>query len=51
MGVGEAIVDRGFSVDSAVDIVNASVWLYCPRNWPLLSAIGEAARADGTATA
>ena len=49
MGVGEAIIDRGFSVESAVDIINASVWLYCPRNWPLLSAIGNAAR--GTVTA
>lgn len=32
----------------AVDVVNASVWLHCPRNWGLLVPMGDAARADGT---
>lgn len=44
-GVAEAIVEQGFTPDSAVDIINASVQEYCMRNWPLLQAIGRAARA------
>lgn len=42
--VAEAIVDEGFSPDSAVDIVNASVQGFCMRNWPLLQAVGRAYR-------
>jgi hypothetical protein len=44
LGVTEVIVGDGFTPDNAIDIVNASVWLYCPRNWPLLVAVGDAAR-------
>ena len=51
MGVTAGIVKDGFSEDSAVDIINASVDIYCPRNWPLLVAIGNAARAETGATA
>ena len=51
MGVVSAIVDDGFSEDNAVDIINASVDTYCPRNWPLLQAIGRAARAETGVTA
>ena len=46
MGVVKGIMHDGFTADSAVDIVNASVDLYCPRNWPLLVAIGKAARGE-----
>lgn len=46
MGVAEVIVDRGFTPDAAVDIINASVEVYCPQHWPLLQAIGRAARAQ-----
>jgi hypothetical protein len=45
MGVAEVIVDRGFTPDAAVDIINASVEVYCPQHWPLLEAIARAARA------
>ena len=49
MGVAEVIVDRGFAPDAAVDIINASVQAYCPQHWPLLQAVGKAARAaNGT---
>ena len=51
MGVTAGIVKDGFSEDDAVDIINASVDTYCPRNWPLLQAIGRAARAETGATA
>jgi hypothetical protein len=44
----ETIVDDGFAVTDAIDVVNASVWLHCPRNWPLLVAMGNAARSEGT---
>jgi hypothetical protein len=46
LGVAEAITRDGFTPDNAIDIVNASVWLYCPRNWPLLVAVGNAARSQ-----
>lgn len=49
LGVAQAIIDDGWSPDSAADIVNAAVGQYCPRFWPLLVAIGNAARADQTA--
>lgn len=49
MGVAKAIVNDGFAEDSAVDIINASVELYCPRNWPLLVAIGKQARGQASA--
>ena len=49
MGVAEAITEQGFAQDSAVDIINASVQAYCPRNWSLLVAIGKAARGEAMA--
>lgn len=48
VAVVETIADDGYAISDAVDIVNASVWLYCPRNWPLLVAMGDAARSEGT---
>lgn len=50
-GVARGITKDGFSLDSAVDIINASVQEYCPRNWPLLVAIGKTARGESGATA
>jgi hypothetical protein len=44
----EAIVEDGYPLDSAVDIVNASVYLYCDQYMPILQAIGRAARAGGS---
>lgn len=44
LGALREIVADGFAMDGAVDVVNASVWAYCPRNWPLLVAIGNSAR-------
>ena len=44
LGVTRGIMEDGFTADNAVDIINASVSTYCPRNWPLLVAIGNAAR-------
>lgn len=49
--IGEVIVADGFAPDSAVDIINGSVQTECPRNWPLLVSIGNAARAEVGATA
>ena len=46
MGVASAIMDEGWSADSTADIVNAAVVQHCPRFWPLLQAIGRAARAN-----
>ena len=45
-GVSRAIQEQGFSADSSVDIINASVQAFCPEHWPLLQAIGRAARAS-----
>lgn len=45
LGVTSAITKDGFSADSAVDIVNYAVSEYCPSQWPLLVAVGRAARA------
>ena len=50
LGIAEAITDDGFGADDAIDIINASVYEYCPRHWPLLVAIGQAARAGHSAT-
>lgn len=49
MGVASAIMDEGWAPDSVADIVNAAVGEYCPRFFPLLVAIGNAARANSTA--
>lgn len=46
IGIAQAIVEKGYEPDSAVDIINASVWLYCDQYWPLLEAVGKAARAS-----
>jgi hypothetical protein len=46
LGVAQAIADEGFANDDAIDIINASVWVYCPRNWPLILAIGKVARGE-----
>ncbi|MGB0972378.1 MAG: hypothetical protein ACPGVG_15675 [Mycobacterium sp.] len=46
MGVAEALMNEGWPPDSAVDIINSSVAEYCPRFFPLLTAIGNAARND-----
>lgn len=45
LGVHQAIMDEGFTADSAVDVLNFSVHEFCPDNWRLLVAIGRAARA------
>lgn len=45
-GVGQGIIDDGFTADSAVDIINASVAAFCPQHWPLLQAIGAQARGE-----
>ena len=50
IGVADAIVEQGFTYDSAVDIINASVETYCDEYWPLLQAIGRAARAANGGT-
>ena len=46
LGVAQAITKDGFSAGDAVDIINASVSVYCPRNWPLIVAIGKVARGE-----
>lgn len=52
LGVEQGIEHDGFTADDAVDIINVSVHEYCPSHWPLLVAIGKAARgaAAGTLT-
>ena len=50
-GIAEVIVEEGFTPDGAVDIINASVEVFCPQHWPLLVAIGKAARAANGTTA
>ena len=44
LGVGQGIINDGFSADNAVDIINAAVWGLCPRHWALLEATGRAIR-------
>lgn len=50
-GVMRGIMKDGFTADSSVDIINAAVEEFCPRNWPLLVAIGKAARGETAGTA
>lgn len=46
LGVMQGVMDHGgFSPDSAVDVINASVYEMCPQHWPLLQRIGAEARA------
>jgi len=45
VGISDAIVERGYSRDESIDIINGSVWLYCDYHWPLLQAVGKAFRA------
>lgn len=40
VGVVEGVMSDGFSAESAVNIVNASVANFCDRNWPLLQQTG-----------
>jgi hypothetical protein len=47
MGVAQGIMADGFTADSAVDIINASVAAYCDRYRPLLQALGAEARGEG----
>ena len=49
LGVARGIIADGFDVDSAADIINASVKAYCPRNWPMLVNIGNASRSSAVA--
>ena len=49
IGVTKAVAHDGYTLDNAIDIVNASVSEWCPRNWPLLVALGKAARGEATA--
>ena len=49
MGVARAIINDGFAPDAAVDIINVAVQEFCPRNFPLLQAIGRAARGETNA--
>lgn len=46
IAVVEAVMGDGFTPDNAVDIVNASVALYCDEHWPLLQRVGELARGE-----
>ena len=45
IGIGRGIISDGFNEQQAADIINAAVYLDCPRHFPLLQAIGNAARA------
>lgn len=49
LGVADGVMADGFSADSAVDIINSSVANNCNRHWPLLQAVGRAARAGASA--
>lgn len=40
VGVVKGVVNSGFTAEQAVDVVNASVALYCDRNWALLQQTG-----------
>lgn len=51
LGIAEAVTEDGFAVDDAIDIVNASVYEFCPWHWPMLVGIGQAARAGDTVAA
>lgn len=46
MVAAQAVMNDGFDAYSAADVVNASVSTLCPSHWPLLVAIGEAARGE-----
>ena len=49
VGVLREIVADGFTAYQAVEIVNAAVNVYCPRNWPMLVNIGNASRSSAVA--
>lgn len=51
VGISDTIVEQGYSREDSVDIINAAVAAYCPQHWPLLVAIGRAARAGAQANA
>ena len=46
MGVVAGVMDQGFTADNAVDVVNASVAVYCPQYFPLLQRVGAQARGE-----
>ncbi len=46
MGVAQGIMSDGFTADSAIDVINASVATYCDQYWPLLQRIGAEARGE-----
>lgn len=47
MGIATVIMeDDGFSPDAAARIINTAVEGWCYRHWPMLVAIGNAARAN-----
>lgn len=50
MGVVQGIHEDGFTYPNAVEIVNVSVYQYCPEWWPLLVRIGEEARGETART-
>jgi hypothetical protein len=50
-GVLAGVMGDGFAPGDAADIVNASVAVYCPQWWPLLQAVGDAARASDDSNA
>lgn len=46
LGVVEGIHEDGFTYPNAAEIVNTSVYRYCPEFWGLLVRIGEEARGE-----
>lgn len=46
INVAQMVIADGWRPDEAVDIVNASVASTCPEHWPLLVAVGRAARGE-----
>ena len=44
VGVARGIMRDGFTAEQAVEVINEAVFVWCPRNWPLLQAIGAQAR-------
>jgi hypothetical protein len=50
-GLLQAVMDDGFTGDSAVDVINSTVANLCPDHWPLLVRTGEIARGEFQAAA
>jgi hypothetical protein len=52
LGVAKAQSEYySISLAQAVKVTNAQVYTYCPRNWPNLVAVGDAARARSSQSA